>query len=131
MMIVTTRVLYDSNRNAVVQLTGRNDGMGGDSQETNVTKIKVSDLLPSSNRQLNITKVTFAVGGGAVELKWAGDDPQPFLFLQGVGKFNYRFIKGASNPGSQDNTISGDISLSTFGFDLNSTYSILLEMVKT
>lgn len=130
MISVSTQLLYDSNRNAVVQLTGYSSSLGGDSQETNVIKVKASDLLPSSNRQLKIMKVTFSVGGGGVELKWAGDDPQPFLFLQGVGKFNYRLIKGASNPGSQDNTISGDISLSTFGFDLNSSYSILLELVK-
>lgn len=132
MIVATTQVLYDGIRNCVIQLNGRDDGSGASDNETNVIKVKASDLLPPGDRHLRIRCVNYDVKGGGVTLSWGGDDPIPFLFLgdEGNGTFDYRKTGGAPNPGSKDKTTTGDIMLSTSGFAEGSTYSIKLEMVK-
>lgn len=132
MIITNTQVLHDGPRNIVMQIIGRDDGSGATDNETNVIKVKVSDLIPAGDRKLRIRCVNYDVKGGGVTLSWGGDDPIPFLFLgdEGNGTFDYRKTGGAPNPGSKDKTTTGDIMLSTSGFSEGSSYSIRLEMVK-
>lgn len=131
-IIATTQILHDGARNVVMQLNGMDDGSGASDNETNVIKVKVSDLIPAGDGRLKVKKVTYDVRGGTVTLSWGGDDPIPFLILsdQGNGFFDYRKIGGAKNPGTQDVTTTGDIMLSTAGFSPGSSYSIELEMKK-
>lgn len=130
-ILTTSQKLHDGTRNVVMQFTGLHDGGGGGDNETNVTKIDVSELIPAADRQLKVRKITYDVGGGTVRLAWADDDPVTFLLLGGQGMFCYEEMGGANNPGSTDATISGDIVLSTIGFAAGSSYSIKFEMVKT
>lgn len=132
MILANTQVLYDGVRNVVIQFIGRDDGSGATDNETNVIKVKVSDLIPAGDRRLRIRRVSYDVKVGSVTLSWGADDPIPFLILgdQGSGVFDYRFTGGAPNPGSKDITTTGDIMLSTSGFSEGSSYSIKLDMVK-
>lgn len=121
----TTQVIYDGVRNAKVQLTGICDGTGGD--EAAVIKVDVSSLIPVGGR-IKIKELTYDVAYGAVKLSWEAAPPVDFLVLNGFGKFDYRKMDGL--PNLADSSATGNILLTTIGFDLNSSYSLLLEMIK-
>ena len=123
-MIVTSNILHDGVRNLVMQFTGRSDGSG---QETNVVKVDVSELSPPA-ASVAIRNLRYDVAGGAVQLLWAADVPVPFLLLEGHDEFDYSRITAMPNGGGD--TANGDILLSTLGFDLGATYSLVLEMIK-
>lgn len=122
----TQRTIYDGTRNVHVLLTGICDGTGSD--ENNVVKVDVSELNPVGNR-VKIKEVEAAVSGGAVKLSWDAAPPEDFLVLEGNAEFCFESIDGLPNTADAE-TATGDILLSTVGFDLNSTYSILLKMIK-
>ncbi len=122
----TTTLVHDGERNLSVLLTGLCDGTGND--ETNVLKIDVSEYMPSGGR-VRINKVTYSVAFGVVKLSWDASPPQDFLVLDGEGKFDFCHQGGLANR-SDSETGNGDILLSTVGFDLNSSYSIKLDMTK-
>lgn len=122
----TSQIVYDGLRNVTVKLTGRGDGQDG--PETYAVKVDVSELNPPCSR-VKIEKLTYAVSYGVVKLSWDGNPaPTDFEMLDGEGKFDYTRAGGLQNMELESS--NGDILLSTLGFDLNSTYSILLEMVK-
>ena len=127
-MGVTTTALaiYDGLGHAVMQFTGTGDGSG---DETNVVKVDCAALDPPC-RSVAIQKVTYDVGYGVVELLW--ENPMghvPFLELTESGApFDYGLINGLVNGGGD--TATGNILFSTKGFELNSTYSVTLEMRK-
>src|SRR3990167_3607174 len=120
----TTQILHDGERNLVVQLTGISDGTG---QETNERKIDVSELSPPC-AAFKSRKISYNVSYGAVKLTWDAMVPVDFLLLDGQGEFDYCSMGGLVNSGGDTKT--GDLLLSTIGFELNSTYSILIEAVK-
>lgn len=130
-IIATTQVLHDGARNVVVQLNGHNDGGSGGDNEKNVVKVSASELTPPPGRQLKVRKVTYDVQGGTVVLSWGGDEPVPFLHASQPGEVDHSLTGGIGNPNAGDNTVSGDIVLSTKGFGAGSSYSIRLEMVKS
>ena len=119
----TSQTVYDGVRNVVMQFTGRSDGSG---QETNVVKVDVSELTPSCAK-VRIEKIVYDVDGGVIELLWDAQTPVPFLELATSGAFDY--CRAPLQNGGGD-TASGDILLSTKGFELNSSYSITIEMKK-
>lgn len=124
-METTQKVVYDGPRNVTVRLTGLGDGAG---QETNVVKVDVSELNPPC-RRIKVEKVTYDVAYGVVKLTW--DDtlaPIDFLLLDGADNVDFRRFGGLDNEAGDD--ASGDICLSTVGFEQNSSYSIVLELVK-
>jgi len=124
-MQVTSQVLYDGIRHCTMQFTGVGDGLG---DENNVTKVDVTTLNPPCV-SVKIMKLTYDVGYGVVELLWDAPIPVPFLELTESGDpLNYKRIGGLVNGGGAGAT--GNILFSTKGFELNSTYSIVLEMVK-
>ena len=119
----TSQTVYDGLRNVIMQFTGRSDGSG---QETNIVKVDVSAMAPPCDR-VRVEKITYDVKGGVVELLWDAQTPTPFHELAQAGEFHY-----CSSPlqNSADDTASGDILLSTKGFELDSSYSITIEMKK-
>jgi len=123
-IITTSQILHDGERNLVMQFTGRSDGSG---QENNVVKVDVSELLPPC-ASVKIRKIPYEVSGGLVVLSWAADANVPFLNLSGSNIIDYSRMGGLLN--GADDTATGDILFSTLGFELNSAYSITLEMVK-
>lgn len=123
----TSLVLYDGLRNVVMQFTGTGDGAG---DETNTLKVDCAALTPPC-RSVAIKKITYDVGYGVVEMLWEDAMGQhvPFHELAEAGApFDYCRINGLTNKGPD--TATGNILFSTKGFELNSTYSVTLEMRK-
>lgn len=118
----TGRVLYDGQRNLVIQYTGISDG----SNETNVVKMRMSNHPPAKSAK--ITSVKGNISGGILQVLWSSTEPVPFLNLTDYVEIDYDSIGGLVNGG--DDTANGDILFSTLGFDVGSSYNITLEMVK-
>lgn len=121
----TSQVLYDGITNVIMQFTGISDG-GGD-QELNVVKVRVSDLNPIP-KNLKITNIYHGVVGGTVKLAWEADEPVPFLIANYPDEVCYETSGGMINTAGD--TATGNILLSTTGFDSGSSYTIKLEMRK-
>jgi hypothetical protein len=117
------RVLHDGVRNVVMQLTGTADGALGTPPPT--IAVDASEVLA---RAVKVSKVTYDVQGGSLRLAWAGQDGgEPFLNLSGQGCIDYARVGGATNGAPLSN---GDMTLTPYGFDAGSAYSVLLEMRK-
>jgi hypothetical protein len=119
----TSRVVHDGERNLIMQLTGIADGLD---QEEGVVKVDVSEI---GCRTVKIIEVVSSVANGKVKLTWDSmPTPTDFLVLEGSGdKFCYG-DRGLTNDAPDLQT--GDVLLSTEGFEPGSSYSILLKMVK-
>lgn len=118
-----TQVLYDGVRNLVMQLSGVSDG----TNENNVIKIDMKTLVPKAKR-VSILCVTYDVPVGLVRLQWAADQPIQLLDCCGWNTIDYESIGGVTSSGGDNAT--GNLLLSTLGFEAGSSYNIKLEMVK-
>ncbi len=119
----TTQTLNDGPRNLIVHWTGISDGSG---QENKVRKVDVSKLTPPCG-SVKITKISGNVEFGIVELFWDGLDPKKFMELSGQVDLCFDKSGGLANNLATKN---GDMLLSTEAFELNSSYDLLIEMVK-
>lgn len=126
MITTTSQVLYDGINTVAMQFTGNSDGAD---QEINVVKVKVSDLNPIP-KSVKIVNAIYDIENGKVQLAWDADVPVPFLIAgSGPGDdFDYKFIGGMPNGGGD--TATGNILLSTLGFDAGSSYTVRLLMRK-
>jgi len=121
---VTSQTLHDGARNLVMQFTGVSDGSGNESQ---VKKVDVT-ALSSAVSSVSVRKITGNVAGGIVELYWDALTPVKFAELSHTVNLDYTRISGLkNNAGGGKN---GDILLSTVGFELDSNYSLQVEMIK-
>lgn len=120
----TVTVLYDGIKNCTVQLTGLSDGGNG---ETLVKKVDVKELNPPC-RFLAIRKIHYDVGGGVVQLYWEAEDPVLIDDFISVAEEDFRTIGGYQNTAGPSAT--GNILLTSLGFDSGSAYSVKLDMVK-
>jgi hypothetical protein len=123
-IITTTQTLEEGPHNLIVQWTGRSDGSG---TEDLVKKVDVSELTPKCG-SVKIARISGSVDYGVVELYWDALDPKKFLSLSGTIDFDYRKAGGLTNNAGGGKT--GDLLLSTAGFELNSVYTLNVEMVK-
>ena len=124
MIATTQQILHNGARNAVVQLTGISDGSG---RETRVPKVDVKALGAKS---VSVRKITYQIGYGVVTLSWDALTPVDVAQLpDGYGEIDYRKI-GGMKPRMDLGGATGNILLSTTGFDLGSSYTITIEMVK-
>jgi len=121
----TSQILRDGARNLVMQFTGIADGPG---QETNALKVDVSELSPLA-ATVAVERIDYAISGGEVDLAWDADVPVIFATLSGQGCFDYCRVSGLQNNVADANR-TGDILLSTRGFDLDSSYTVTLSMIK-
>lgn len=129
----TSQLIYDGNRHTVWQFTGICDGLG---DETNALKVDKSRLQPMDVNKpitsLAILEIQYNISYGILQLLWDTDQnpggPVPFLNLEGFDEISYRHMNGLPNGGGD--TATGNILFSTIGFELNSTYSVVLEMRK-
>lgn len=122
-MSAIARVVHDGERNLIMQLIGKADGLD---QETNVVKVDASDF---NCKTVKILSITSTVTKGKVRLTWDSmPSPQDFMYLEGSGDIFDYGERGLSNDAPDLNT--GDILLSTEGFEPGSSYNILLKMVK-
>lgn len=119
----TSRVVHDGERNLVMQFTGYADDTA---QETNEIKVDASEFGCST---VKITKIVSTVTNGKVKLTWDSDPtPTDFIILEGSGDEFCYGERGLTNDAPD--LASGDILLSTIGFEAGSSYSILLKMKK-
>lgn len=132
-MSMQTQILvpYDGVRNVTVQLTGIADGLD---QETNVLKVDLAALAYSYQAKassVKIRKIQWNISGaGSIILSWENATaPVPFATLdgQGGGPFKYHNIDGLPNLADAP---TGNILLTTVGFEPGSNYTVELEMVK-
>ena len=125
MAIATTvQTLHEGPRNLVMQWTGVSDGAG---TENLVNKVDVSTLTPACEA-VSVRKITGTVEFGIVELYWAALTPLKFAELSGTIDLDYDRISGLRNDAGGGKT--GDMLLSTVGFELDSTYNLQIEMIK-
>ena len=120
---VTSQVLHDGARNLIMQLSGFCDGFGG---EDKAVKVDMAELAPVP-RRVTLWNVEFEIIGGLVELYWDANDPEMFLQLGSVGEYNYARHGGLPN---RADTTTGNVLLSTPGFDAGSTYNLILDFKK-
>lgn len=119
----TQQTLHNGARNAVVQVTGISDGSGN---ENHVVKVDISAL---GARAASVRKITYNIGYGVVKLSWDALTPVDFAMLpDGYGEIDYGRIGGLKNGGGGGAT--GDILLTTTGFELASSYMITFELTK-
>jgi hypothetical protein len=121
----TTEVVHDGTRNVIVKLIGIGDGTDGN--ESFALKVDVSELAQPC-RKVKIEKVQYDVSYGVVQLAWDAAPPVPICYLDGANELEFHGVDGL--PPRTDETGSGDILLTTIGFEANSTYTIILHMVK-
>ena len=124
MLVSTVHIIEDGPRRLTVNLVGIGDGNG---DESNVVKVDVSTLSPPADR-LRVERIDYDISFGLVELLWDQDVPEPFEVLAGNDEKDYLKTGGPSNTlGLETN---GNLLLSTRSFEADSSYNILLEMVK-
>ena len=125
MAIATTvQTLHEGPRNLVMQWTGVSDGAGS---ENLVNKVDVSTLTPTCDA-VSVRKITGTVDFGIVELYWDALTPVKFAELSGTIDLDYDRIGGLRNNAGGGKT--GDLLLSTVGFELDSAYNLQFEMIK-
>lgn len=120
----TSAILRDGVRNAVIQLTGRSDGSG---QEIGVIKVDMSDLTPRPIG-VKINRIEYDIRGGSIKLSWDADADIDFAILAGYSALDYCRMNGIVNNAEEGKT--GNILLSTMGFEENSSYTIKLDLIK-
>ena len=122
---VTSQILVDGERNAVMKFTNISDGTG----ETAALKVDVSTLAgaPSS---VKITHVEYDISGMQVAILWdATTDVPAFILSQGQQRFDFTSVGGLVNNAGAG--VNGDILFTTIGASANDTYSIVLHMKKS
>lgn len=121
---VTSHILHDGRRNTVMQFTGVSDGSG---QETGAVKVDVSELNPPPVT-VKIKRIEYDVNGGDIKLSWDADADEDFAVLTGQNALEYCNMGGMVNSAGLGKT--GDILLSTLGFEENSSYTIKFDLIK-
>lgn len=122
---VTSQILVDGERNAVMKFTNISDGTG----ETAALKVDVSTLAgaPSS---VKITHVEYDISGMQVAILWDATTDVPAIILsQGQQRFDFTSVGGLINNAGAG--VNGDILFTTIGASANDTYSIVLHMKKS
>lgn len=133
-MIVNTRVLYDGPRNFVVRRSGRQDASG--LQEVLSPVWDVAAMRPPAGPALAIERIQFTVLGGIVTLFWDTGDPASaveFLDLQLAETLDLKRwggMRASANTVGASVVPTGNVLLSTFGFDSGSSYSLVVECIK-
>lgn len=123
-ILTTVQTLEEGSRNLSLHLTGRSDGTGS---EDSVLKVDVSELKPKCG-SVKIMNIRGAVTYGIVELFWDALDPKKFAVLSGDSVA----LCFEEQGGLVNNAVgkTGDVLLSTVGFENGSTYDLIIEMVK-
>lgn len=128
---VTTQILFDGERTAIMKFTNVSDGTG----EVKALKVDVSALTPSSFSKacdgVTITNIHAMTHGMEVDMYWdattdvlIGVIPQNQMYSMDLTKFG-----GLWNDAGAGKT--GDVLFSTRDTSTGDTYTIILEMVKS
>ncbi len=78
---------------------------------------------------VSVRKITYDIGYGLVTLSWDALTPVDFAALSdGYGELDYSRTGGLKNGGGGGAT--GDILLTTTGFELASSYMVIFDLIK-
>lgn len=126
---VTSQTIFDGERMAVMKFTNLSDGTG----EAAVVKVDVSALASSAFGRpcdgVTIERIHYTIGGMTVSLLWDATADVPALILApGQSVFDFAKIQVPNNSGAGK---TGDILFTTTGAVAGSSYTIMLEMVKS
>ena len=133
---VTTQVLSDGDKTAVVKLTNLSDGNG----EASVLKIDVDSTLANDQHgnscsRVSIQQIWYDIGGMRVSLEWQASTNVNILALGGSaaagnvqGHMDFRSFGGIKN--TEASGVDGNIDLTTSGHTNLDHYTIILELKK-
>lgn len=124
MALLPVTTVRDGERNVVLHSSATCEDGGNLDKEV---VIDVSELSPAA-RAVRIYGIDYNVSGGIVRLSRDTDDFQTIIDLAGDGSFDYSMIGGL--PMETDSTDTGDLLISTLGFDIGSSYAIKLTLKK-
>jgi hypothetical protein len=126
---VTTQIVEDGHRNAVVVLTNVSDASG----ESAVTKVDPATLSAGPQGRactgVRIERVQYDISGMRVILAWHANSNVTALALQG-GADHLDFSCFGGIPNNASTGKDGKLQLTTAGQAAGSTYTIILELVK-
>lgn len=120
---VSSQILVDGERNAVMKFTNVSDGTG----EAAVLKVDVSTLA-GSPATVSISRIDYDIAGMAVNILWDATSDVSCIVLANHGTLDFECVGGLQNNAGAG--VTGDILFTTIGASLNDTYSIVLHMKK-
>ena len=125
---VTSQIIFDGEREAVMKFTDISDGTG----ETAVLKVDVSALNPNVFGRLcdgvTLERIHASINGMSVAVLWDATTDVPAVILApGMYTFKHDRIQLGNNAGAGK---TGDVLFTTIGASAGDTYSIVLEKVK-
>lgn len=126
---VTTQIIQDGPKNAVIKFTDVSDGVG----ESAVLKVDVSTLsadpILGLCTSVRIEKIWFDISGMQVEILWDADtDVISWILTPGQHEMDFSVFGGLVNNAGTGKT--GDIRFTTLGASAGDTYSIILGLLK-
>ena len=130
---VTSQLIVNGPRNLVIALTNLSDGTG----QSSVKVVDAQSATYAVNQQgqlivpgvhLKLTGIDYQIGGMIVKLQWDATTPVDLYTLTGYDRADFKKFGGIPNPNTAGAT--GSILLTTVGQVANSTYSIVLHMIK-
>lgn len=122
---VTSQILVDGARNAVIKFTNVSDGTG----ESAVTKVDVS-ALTGAPTAVRVDRIVFSTTGMGVNMLW---DATTDVLLMALPADRSDDIDLCDIGGIQNNAgagVTGDIQFTTVGHTAGDTYTIILHMKK-
>jgi len=120
---VTTQILHDGPRLAIVKLTNLSDGSG----EAAVTKVDISTLSGAPD-EVRLEEVEYHTSGMGVVLLWDADTDVPIVSIGADGNGCLKPDVPIRNNAGAGKT--GDIKLTTTGATLNDAYTLILRLSK-
>ena len=127
---VATQILFDGDREAIMKFTDISDGTG----ETKVAKVIPGNLKPSyagkACTELKIVRIYAMTHGMEVAMYWNATADVLITVVPQNNNYvsDYTSFGGLWNNAGAGKT--GNIKFTTIGAVANSTYTIVLEMVK-
>lgn len=122
---VTTQILVDGVKNAVLKFTNISDGTG----EADVVKVDVSTLSGAPS-EVRIDQIWYSTNGMSVLMEWDAttDVPAWLIPLDQSDTLDFAKFGGIDNNAGAGKT--GDILFTTVGHTAGDTYSIILWVSK-
>ncbi len=129
---VTTQLLQDGDRVAVLKFTNVSDGTG----ESAVTKLDLSADLAVHSRsglapnRVSIRRIVHNCSGMQVQIIWEGTTDNSVAWVcSGIDDHDFE-QEGPLRNNAPGDLRTGDILFTTLNHSSNDTYSVVLELVK-
>jgi len=126
---VTSQIVFDGEREAVMKFTNISDGTG----EVAVLKVDVSALAPNIFGKacdgVSLDRIHASINGMSVAVLWDATADVPAVILA-PGMYTFDHGKRVQLPNNAGAGKTGDVLFTTIGAGAGDTYSIVLEMVK-